>query len=205
MDVDRLPDYCESRGAQRLENPETTLAEMLAAGKIVGVLQGRSELGPRALGNRSILCDPRDGEMKRRLNETVKRREWFRPFAPVVREGEQGIYFDVDRPVPYMSILGYTRPEWRSSLAAITHVDGSARLQTVNREQNPLLWRLLGEMKRVTGIGVLLNTSFNSKGEPMINEISDALRTLDQSGIDAVYCEGWLFENSAVQRGRRLK
>ena len=115
----------------------------------------------------------------------------------MVREGEQSIYFDVDRPIPYMSMLGFTRPAWRGSLAAVTHVDGSARLQTVNGEQNTLLWSLLGEVKRLTGIGVLLNTSFNGKGEPMITEISDALRLMDQSGIDAVYCEGWLFEKPA--------
>jgi predicted NodU family carbamoyl transferase len=132
--------------------------------------------------------------MKRKLNEAVKGREWYRPYAPVVRQEDQAEYFEIDGPVPYMSIIGFTRPEWKSRLAAVTHVDGSARLQTVTRQQSPFLWELLGEMKRITGVGVLLNTSFNGRGEPMISEIRDALRLLDETGLDAVYCEGWLFQ-----------
>lgn len=195
LDRNEVSAYAASRGATKLSKPVRDLAKILADGHIIGILQGRSEVGPRALGNRSIVCDPRDPIMKNVLNERVKGREWFRPFAPVVRIEDLREYFDLEVPLPYMSAVGFTRERWRGQLGAITHVDGSARVQTVSCEQNRFLWELLAEMKRLTSVGVLLNTSFNGKGEPMITQLKDALRLLDTTGLEDVYCDGWLFHN----------
>ena len=147
LDAGGIADASQTYRSRRLDKPIETIAELLAAGRLIGILMGRSELGPRALGNRSILCDARDPAMKTKLNESVKGREWYRPFAPVVRLEDAPEYFDVDRPVPYMSMVAFTRRQYRDRLGAVTHVDGSAGLQTVTREQHPFLWELLGHTK----------------------------------------------------------
>jgi carbamoyltransferase len=158
-----------------------TTAAALASGTIVGWFQGRSEFGPRALGNRSILADPRDPDMQRVLNERVKRREAFRPFAPAVLEDHAAQWFELDGPSPMMLRVVPVRS---GRLPAITHVDGSARVQTVNHEQNPRFHGLLAAFHERTGVPVLLNTSFNVAGEPIVESPDDALRTFLSSGID---------------------
>ena len=134
-------------------------ATRIADGKIVGWFQGRLEFGPRALGNRSIVADPRRAEMKDILNSRIKHRESFRPFAPSILEERVGDYFDHSHPSPFMLMTYRVKPEKRSEIPAPTHVDGTGRLQTVNRE--PRYWGLISEFERLTGVPVVLNTSFN--------------------------------------------
>lgn len=200
LDSTSLPRVASERGAKWLTNPASSIAALLADGLVVGIIQGRSEIGPRALGNRSILCDPRKSSMKAILNNRVKGREWYRPFAPVTRVEEQATYFDVMVPVPYMSVIGHVRNEWTAKIPAVTHVDGTARLQSVSEHSNKFLWELIGCFKALTGIGVLLNTSFNGKATPMITTVSGALKILDETELDAVYAEGWLFEKKGSSR-----
>jgi carbamoyltransferase len=142
-------------------------AEMIASGKIVGWFQGRMELGARALGQRSILADPRRPEMKEVLNQRIKRRESFRPFAPSILESGVGQYFDQAHPSPFMTMTYQVRPEKRTVIPAPTHVDGSGRVQTVNPCAQPLYAKLLSAFERHTGVPVLLNTSFNEQ-EPIV-------------------------------------
>jgi carbamoyltransferase len=159
-------------------------AKVLADENVVGWFQGRSEFGPRALGNRSILADPRKAEMKDRLNNRVKHRQAFRPFAPIVLAERAGEIFEDDHETPYMLIAKRVRPEWRRKIPAIVHVDGTARVQTVRPEQNEILYRLLKAFDALTGVPVLLNTSFNVKGEPIVETPQDAMRCFLTTGID---------------------
>jgi len=159
-------------------------AELLAAGKIIGWFQGRMEVGPRSLGNRSILADPRDPAMKDTLNLRVKHREPFRPFAPSVLAPAASEYFDGIGASPYMLLVAPVRPERRATVPAITHVDGTARVQTVSRETNPLYYRLIEAFARRTGVPVLLNTSFNVRGEPIVCTPEDAIRCFRGTQMD---------------------
>jgi carbamoyltransferase len=160
-------------------------ARLLAQGQVIGWLQGRSEFGPRALGNRSILADPRAAEMKDKLNTQVKHRQAFRPFAPVVLAERANDVFDSNgRDSPFMLLAESVRPEWREKIPAIVHVDGTARVQTVRKDQNARLYRLLKEFEALTGVPVLLNTSFNVKGEPIVETPEDAVRCFLSTGID---------------------
>lgn len=150
------------------------VADAIADGKVVGWCRGRAEFGPRALGNRSILADARNPTMRDHLNNRVKRREWFRPFAPMVRAEDVGTWFEFDQPSPFMLFTAKVRqPE---HLPAISHVDGSARLQTVTATSNPAIYQLLGLLGERTGVPVLLNTSLNVNGEPLVETPADALR-----------------------------
>ena len=164
------------------------IADELARGRIVGWMQGPSELGPRALGNRSILAAPHDAAMRDRLNRSIKYREEFRPFAPAVPLEHADRYFDLPpggaRLARYMSGVFPVRPEWREKLAAITHVDGTARVQTVERAMAPRFHALLEAYGARTGIPVLLNTSFNLAGEPIVNLAVEGYSTFRRSGID---------------------
>ena len=164
------------------------VARELAAGRIVGWMDGASEFGPRALGHRSILAAPHSGEMRDRLNRDVKYREEFRPFAPVTTLDAAHRYFDLPpgglRLARFMSGVFPVHPEWRSALAAVTHVDGSARLQAVDRDMAPRLCGLLEAYGRRTGVPVLLNTSFNVAGEPIVNRALEGYSTFRRSGID---------------------
>lgn len=164
-------------------------ARLLAAGKIVGWFQGASEHGPRALGNRSILCDPRRAEMKHILNERVKHREWYRPFAPAILEEEAKFYFDLPCESPYMLIISEGKRERAGEVAAVMHVDGTARVQTVAREQNGPFHRLLEAFGHLTGVPALLNTSFNVAGEPIVETPEDALRCFGGTNIDVLVIE----------------
>ncbi len=175
-----------------LQDPEVTAARMIADGLIIAWFQGRAEFGPRALGNRSILADPRCKEIKDLLNATVKFREPFRPYAPSVLEESCGKYFGSDVPSPYMLRAYPTRPEMIEVLPAITHVDGTARVQTVSAKQNPRYYRLIKEFGRITGIDCVLNTSFNIRGEPIINTVDEAIKCLMTTGLDALFVEDFL-------------
>lgn len=168
-------------------------AEAIADGKITGWFEGGSELGPRALGHRSILCDPRRPEMKDTLNSRVKYREPFRPFAPVVLAEHAREWFDfgeTDPVSPYMLRVVPVREEKRRVIPAITHIDGTARVQTATERDNPALYRLLSEFHRRTGVPVLLNTSFNVAGEPIVESPEDALWCLLNTGMDICVLEG---------------
>jgi carbamoyltransferase len=163
-----------------------TAAE-IANGKVVGWFQGRMEFGPRALGSRSIIGDPRNPKMQSAMNLRIKFRESFRPFAPCVLEEDMGDYFQLDRPSPYMLLVAEVRDEIRrdrSSLPAITHVDMSARVQTADRVRNGMFWKLLREFKAQTGCGVLINTSFNIRGEPIVCTPEDAYRCFMATDMD---------------------
>jgi carbamoyltransferase len=168
----------------RSEDPAREVAHLLADGKIIGWFQGRMEVGPRALGNRSILADPRRAEMKDVINARVKHREGFRPFAPSVLEEKADDYFDRAYTSPYMILNFEVRPEKRDVIPAVTHVDGTARVQTVARAVNPLYYRLIEEFERLTGVPVLLNTSFNVRGEPIVHTPDDAIRCFLSTGMD---------------------
>jgi carbamoyltransferase len=159
--------------------------ERIVAGDVVGWFQGRSEWGPRALGNRSIVVDPRRQEMKDVLNERIKRREGFRPFAPSILEERAGDYFEESYPVPYMLQVYPIRPERRAEIPAVTHVDGSGRLQTVSREANPLYHRLIRTFGETTGTPVLLNTSFN-ENEPVVNRPEEAIDCFLRTRMDTL-------------------
>lgn len=174
------------------------LVEKLINGEIIGVVRGRSEHGPRALGNRSIICDPTIGEMKDTLNAKVKGREYYRPFAPVVRLEDINKYFNWDKESRWMSFCPEVRDEYKDILKAITHVDGTARVQTVTRDQNEFLYDLLTEMHNQKGIGVILNTSFNIAGKPILNTYEDALWVLDNKQMDALLLEDYYIKKTVI-------
>ncbi len=168
------------------------VARLLAEGNVIGWFQGNAEWGPRALGNRSILADPTRADMKKIVNERIKFREPFRPFAPSVMIEEVYKYFECPElqscmsPEYFMLAVHHVVPKYRSVLPAITHADGTARLQVVDSKSNPIFYGLLKEFKALRGVGVLLNTSYNLKGEPIVDTPADALRTFSYSGLDYV-------------------
>ena len=170
------------------------LSDDLINGSIVGVARGRSEHGPRALGNRSILCNPSIPNMKDILNEKVKHREWYRPFAPVVRLEDVSKYFEWEGESRFMSFCPKVKKEWKKSLSAITHVDGTARVQTVTSEQNEFIYDLLTIFDKKTGIGVLLNTSFNVDGKPILSTVSDAFKIFKESEMNGLVIENTYFK-----------
>ena len=170
-------------------------AKRIADGKIVGWFQGRLEFGPRALGNRSIVADPRRAEMKDILNSRIKHRESFRPFAPSILEERVGDYFDHSHPSPFMLMTYRVKPEKRSDIPAPTHVDGTGRLQTVNREQNPRYWGLISEFERLTGVPVVLNTSFNDN-EPVVCRPEEAIECFLRTKMDVLAIGNYLVENA---------
>ncbi|MCG2771399.1 MAG: carbamoyltransferase [Desulfobacterales bacterium] len=190
------------------------VAALLAQGQVVGWFQGRMEWGPRALGNRSILGDPRHPEMQKRLNLKIKYREGFRPFAPSVLHEETANYFELDRPSPYMLLVapvnearrnplppGYDNLELfdrlyhlRSDVPAITHVDYSARIQTVHRETNERYWRLIRAFKEHTGCGLIVNTSFNVRGEPIVCTPEDAYQCFMRTEMDYLVMGDYRFD-----------
>jgi carbamoyltransferase len=187
------------RGCLRLpraaEDPRTAeeLYTNISQGAIIGVVQGRCEIGPRALGHRSILANPAYTDMKDTLNSKIKYREWWRPFAPVCRKDDARKFFDVVRECPYMLYSATVKPEWRERLPSITHEDGTARLQVIeSREDNPLLWDILTLFAEKTGCGVLLNTSFNLGGKPLVNRWSEVMEMLEKTKMDAVWVNGEL-------------
>ncbi|GJG87198.1 carbamoyltransferase [Gemmatimonadetes bacterium T265] len=175
-------------------------ADRLAEGAVVGWFQGRMEYGPRALGNRSILADPRRPDIQSRLNRAIKFRESFRPFAPSVTAEHAGKWFVLDRDSPYMLFTADVRPARRGALPAVTHVDGSARVQTVRPEDNPAFHALLLAFAARTGCPMLVNTSFNVRGEPVVCTPADALRCFRDTRMDVLVLGPFVLERAA-QRG----
>jgi carbamoyltransferase len=169
-------------------------AGLLAQGKILGWFEGGSEIGPRALGHRSIICDPSKPEMKDILNAKVKHREGFRPFAPAVLLEKAFEYFDLICESPYMLLIAEVKKENRHLVPAITHVDGTARVQTVTKEDNGRYYDLVKEFEAITGIPVILNTSYNIAGEPIVEKPLDALRCFMSTEIDYLVIEDYLIE-----------
>jgi carbamoyltransferase len=160
-------------------------AQAIADGKIVGWYQGRMEFGPRALGNRSILADPRRKDMKDTLNARIKYREPFRPFCPSILAEKAGEWFETDYPSPFMVVAYKIKPSCRERIPAVTHGDGTGRLQTVEREVSPLYWKLIAKFDELTGVPVLLNTSFN-ENEPIVNTPSEALECFLRTQMDVL-------------------
>lgn len=150
------------------------------------------EMGPRALGNRSILADPRSPAMKDRLNARVKFRESFRPFAPSVLEEKSGEWFETDYPSPYMILVYDVLPDQRTRVPAITHVDGTGRVQTVSRKHNPKYHRLISEFEKRTGVPLVLNTSFNIRGQPIVHLPEQAIECFLDTGMDALFLEDFV-------------
>ncbi len=198
------------------ENEELykVVSNFIAKGKVIGWVQGRMEWGPRALGNRSVLGDPRNPEMQKKLNLKIKYREGFRPFAPSVLEEDTEEYFETERISPYMlftapvkkerrkSLAPITKPLYerlyveRSDLPTITHLDYSARLQTVSKNTNPRYWNLINEFKKLTGYGVIVNTSFNVRGEPIVCSAFDAYRCFMNTEIDYLVIGNAVFDKN---------
>ena len=165
-------------------------AKLIADGNVVGWYQGKMEWGPRALGNRSILADPRRKEMKDILNEKIKHRESFRPFAPSILEENFSEYFDMDIPSPYMLFVSpVKKPE---KIPAVTHVDGTGRLQTVSKNANPLYHKLITEFYNLTGVPVVINTSMNVKGEPIVNTPEEAYNMLIKTDMDYIFLKNFM-------------
>jgi carbamoyltransferase len=176
----------------RLDDPAGTAAELLDRGKIIGWFQGRTEWGPRALGARSILADPRDPEMNAKVNNAVKFREAWRPFAPSIKREAARAFLENAMDSPFMVLTAQVRADKRGLIPAVTHVDGSARPQTVEKDVNPLYWRLIDEFGKRTGVPVVMNTSFNLRGEAIVNSPTDAVRTFYSSGMDALVMGNFL-------------
>ena len=211
-----ITDYLDSVGAvyTRLDEPQllARVAEILAADGVVGWCHGRMEFGPRALGARSILADARSPRMQSVMNLKIKQRESFRPFAPIVLAEQVSSYFELDRPSPYMMLVAPVKERLRtamteeqqrlfgidklnvprSSIPAVTHVDYSARVQTVHEETNPRFCELLRQFQALTGCPVLINTSFNVRGEPIVCTPEDAYRCFMRTGMDYLVLEDFL-------------
>jgi carbamoyltransferase len=170
------------------------IANLISAGKIGGIIQGKSEVGPRALGNRSIICDPSFKNMKDILNAKVKFREWFRPFAPVCRLQDKDDYFVSACESEYMSYAPVVKEEHRETLVSITHADYTSRLQTVTQSQHKLFYDICTSMKRIGKLPVILNTSFNIKGKPILTTYEDAFHVLEVTELDFVVTEDFIVE-----------
>jgi carbamoyltransferase len=172
-------------------------AQIIADGKILGWFQGRAEWGPRALGNRSIVADPRRPEMKETLNRRIKHRENFRPFAPSILAESTGDYFEKSHPSPFMTLAYSVRPDMRDKIPAPTHVDGTGRLQTVTREANPRYWQLIKAFENLTGVPVVLNTSFNDN-EPIVCRPEEALDCFLRTQMDALVLNDFLITRTQL-------
>jgi carbamoyltransferase len=160
-------------------------AQAIFDGDVVGWYQGRMEWGPRALGNRSILVDPRRADMKDILNARIKRRESFRPFAPAILAEATAEYFEHDEPDPFMSKVYRIRPEKQAAIPAAVHIDGTGRLQTVRREDNPRYWGVIDQFRQLTGVPILINTSFN-ENEPIVHEPQQAIDCFLRTKMDTL-------------------
>jgi carbamoyltransferase len=218
FDCDYIRRFLEQTSApyERIDDDRllTTVAELMSRGAVVGWFQGRMEFGPRALGNRSIIGDPRNPAMQSLMNLKIKYRESFRPFAPAVLYERVGDYFSLDRPSPYMALVApvheqlRTRPSAgqeplfgidklkvpRSTIPAVTHVDYSARVQTVHQETNPRFYQLLRRFEALTGCALVINTSFNVRGEPIVCSPEEAYRCFMRTGIDYLVMENFLLD-----------
>jgi carbamoyltransferase len=172
------------------------LVDLLKAGNIIGILDGNSEVGPRALGNRSIICDPSFPEMKDILNAKVKFREWYRPFAPVCRLEDKDMYFTDSCESNYMSYAPTVKPEFKEQLSSIVHADNSTRLQTTTKEQHEIFYDILSELYNRGFTSVILNTSFNINGLPILSTLEDAFYVLDNTQMDYVVTHNKIFKKT---------
>ena len=191
--VKRLIRFNRSLAFQHL--PDSVCAEtarLLADGKLVGWVQGCAEYGPRALGNRSILADPRKAATQDLINEKVKFREMFRPFAPSILHEYADEYFENYHESPYMDKTLHIRKSMQNKIAAVCHVDGTGRLQTVKREWNPRFYDLIEQFYQLTQVPVLLNTSFNIMGKPLVHSLEDALTVFMTTGLDVLVVNDYL-------------
>ncbi len=171
---------------ERPERLEDEIARLIADRRIVGVFWGRGEFGPRALGHRSIFADPRWEGMRDHLNDRVKHRQWFRPFAPIVLADRAPEWFDLGIESPHMLLVGGVHADKRALVPSITHVDGTARVQTIRVEDSPRVYRVVEAFDRLTGVPMILNTSFNDHGEPIVEKPIDAFACFAQTELDAV-------------------
>jgi len=205
---------------ENFEELAKKVARFIDDGKVIGWFQGRMEYGPRALGNRSILGDARSPEMQKKMNLKIKYREGFRPFAPTVLEEDMGVYFEIDEPSPYMLLVipvkkdrrkpeppGYDEMELydrlyhvRSDVPAITHIDYSARIQSVHKDTNHRYWTLINEFKKLTGYGVIVNTSFNVRGEPIVCTPDDGFRCFMRTEMDFLVMGNHLFDKKDQEK-----
>lgn len=194
---DEIRDVLKKYNVQCNELDRDTLlkqtANLIAAKQVIGWFQGRMEWGPRALGNRSIIADPRDFEMRDIVNLKIKFRESFRPFAPTVLLEKSSEYFDIDCPSPYMLLVAQVR-ENKRIIPAVTHVDGSARIQTIAREDNALFYDLINEFYKLTGVPVIINTSFNVRGEPIVCTPEDAYKCFMRTNMDFLVMGNFLID-----------
>lgn len=168
------------------------LTDIILNSKIIGVCQGRSERGPRALGNRSIICTVQNPNMKDIINANVKHREWYRPFSPIVRLEDVSKFFEWEGESRFMTFSPKVLEEYKDKIKPVVHVDGTARVQTITKEQNPFIYDLLTELHNKTDIGMILNTSFNVDGKPIVSSIRDAIKVLKDTDLDGIYIEGTL-------------
>ena len=192
LDKDRLMFYIESKRGVKIDYEK--VSKDLLEGSIIGCVKGRSEHGPRALGNRSILCNPGIKDMKDILNKKVKNREWYRPFAPVCKLEDVNKYFDFEGESRFMSFCPSVKKEWRKKLSSITHIDNTARIQTITREQNEWLYDLLTEFEKHSGFGVLLNTSFNVNKKPILSSYAEAIEVFDKTEMDKLILEDYYLQ-----------
>jgi carbamoyltransferase len=196
----------QAAGCQ-VHQPSTTeelcqkTATAIAAGHVIGWFQGRMEWGPRALGNRSILGDPRRADMKDILNQKIKRRESFRPFAPSILREAVPDWFETDDDVPFMMQVFQVRPEKRSQIPAVTHADGSGRLHTVTRDANPLYHQLIQQFNQSTSVPILLNTSFN-ENEPVVCRPEEALDCFLRTKMDLLVLGEFVVSRQALSPDR---
>lgn len=191
LDINTLAEYIETRGG--IVSNIDSIAGDLVKNRILGVVQGKSEHGPRSLGNRSIICSPILKDMKDILNAKVKHREWFRPFAPIVRLEDVSEYFEWEGESRWMNFCPKVREQYKDKLPSITHVDGTARVQTITQEQNPFIYDLITKFKEKTGVGVLVNTSFNVDRKPILSSYRDAFKVFDETQLDRLYLDGYYF------------
>ena len=178
---------------QEIDNPHEIAANFLSEGKIIAWHNGRSEFGPRALGNRSILANPSIADMKDQINAKIKFREEFRPFAPSICLEDYQEVFSTPVSLPYMTVACDVDEKWRLKLPATTHVNNTARVQTVDKKTNIKYHQLISEFKKNTGIPAVLNTSFNIQGQPIVETPLEAISTFSSNGIDALFLENYLF------------
>ncbi|MFC6232543.1 carbamoyltransferase [Paenibacillus allorhizosphaerae] len=196
--IELLKEYSSEIFFQKPEDIYTEVSKLISEGNIIGWFNGRSEIGPRSLGNRSILADARNRNMKNIINERIKHREMFRPFAPVVLEEKQSEYFDLSHPSYYMLLVPPIHVEKRNIIPSVVHVDGTGRVQTVNKDLNPQLHSLLTAFYNITNVPVLLNTSFNDNGEPIVETPKDALQCFLKIDLDYLIMGNYLIKKKSV-------
>jgi carbamoyltransferase len=193
LDRELIPKYVDKYKNKVELSSIKKITELISEGKIGGILQGYSEVGPRALGNRSIICDPSFADMKDILNAKVKFREWFRPFAPVCRLEDKDEFFENAYESTYMTFAPKVKDEYIEKVPSIVHADGTARLQTVTNTQHSLFYGILSYMDENGKIPIILNTSFNIRGNPILTEVKDAFYVLENTELDFLVVENLLF------------